>query len=336
MACSASAPPRCWRRCASGTSDASGSRTWCRCSATGPAGSRWRCWCSSAPARRPGRPRSRPCRWPASWASARCSPPSPTATGASRVMLVADVARAGALRRHAPPDPGRRAARAGVPRRPRHPAVRGGSLRGPARPRPRGPLRRGARARRGVGAVVARHRLRARWACCSTVVDAEVALAINSSSFLVSAMLLLGLRHTAAAEPAGVPSTVGQSLGDGAASLFRDRLVRRALVIVAVTGALGTVGEALVVPYAVEVGLPDGALGLLAAAVPVGTLIAHRGDRQRHPRPPSPAPQRRLVRRRHRGRGRAAVLARGERRPRVRRLRRSPAACSPCRSPPTP
>ena len=56
VACSADAPPRCWRRCASGTSGASGSRTWCRCSATGRAGSRWPCSCSSAPARRRGRP----------------------------------------------------------------------------------------------------------------------------------------------------------------------------------------------------------------------------------------------------------------------------------------
>ena len=107
-----------------------------------------------------------------------------------------------------------------------------------------------------------------------TVVQPEVALALNSMSFLVSAMLLLGLRHTPAAEPAGVPSTVGQSLGDGAASLFTDPLVRRALVIVAVTGALGTVDEALVVPYAAEVGMPEGAIGLLAAAIPVGTLLA--------------------------------------------------------------
>lgn len=107
-----------------------------------------------------------------------------------------------------------------------------------------------------------------------TVVEPTVALAINSLTFLVSAALLLDLRHTAAAEPAGVPATVGQSLGDGAASLFTDPLVRRALVIVAVTGALGTVDEALVVPYADEVGMPAGALGLLAAAIPVGTLIA--------------------------------------------------------------
>ena len=102
-----------------------------------------------------------------------------------------------ALRRHAPPDPGRRAARAGVPRRARHPAVRGGPLRGPPRPRARGPLRRGARPGRHLGAVVAGHRLRARRRCCSPWSTPEVALAINAVSFLVSAMLLLGLRHTA-------------------------------------------------------------------------------------------------------------------------------------------
>jgi MFS family permease len=107
-----------------------------------------------------------------------------------------------------------------------------------------------------------------------TIVEPEAALAINAFSFLVSAVLLLELRHTSAAEPASMPASVGRSLGDGAAALFRDRIVRRALVIVAVTGALGTVDEALVVPYAVEVGLPDGALGLLAATVPVGTLVA--------------------------------------------------------------
>ena len=107
-----------------------------------------------------------------------------------------------------------------------------------------------------------------------SVVDPEVALAVNASTFIVSAILLMELRHTPAAEPAAAPASVGQSLGDGFAAIFRDRLVRRALAIVAVTGALGTVGEALVVPYGVEVGMPDGTLGLLAAAVPVGTLLA--------------------------------------------------------------
>ena len=106
-----------------------------------------------------------------------------------------------------------------------------------------------------------------------TLVAPTTALAINATSFLVSAALLLELRHTPAAEPAGVPASIGRSLGDGAAAIFRDRMVRRAMSLVAVTGALGTVGEALVVPYGVEVGVPEGTIGLLAAAVPVGTLI---------------------------------------------------------------
>ncbi len=50
-------------------------------------------------------------------------------------------------------------------------------------------------------------------------------------------------------------------------------MVRRALIIIVLTGTLGTVDEALVVPYADHVGLPDGYLGLLAAAIPLGTLI---------------------------------------------------------------
>jgi MFS family permease len=107
-----------------------------------------------------------------------------------------------------------------------------------------------------------------------SIVEPEVALAINALSFLVSAALLLELRHTPAAEPASYRFSVGASLGAGWSSIFRDRLVRRALAIVAVLGALGTVGEALVVPYGADVGLSKGTVGLLAATIPVGTLVA--------------------------------------------------------------
>lgn len=99
------------------------------------------------------------------------------------------------------------------------------------------------------------------------------ALAINAASFVVSAVLILTLRGTAAATPADTPRSVGGSLRAGAANLFGDRMVRRALAIIAIAGALGTVDEALVVPYADFIGMPRGLLGLLAAAVPVGTLI---------------------------------------------------------------
>ncbi|MGH9084894.1 MAG: MFS transporter [Acidimicrobiales bacterium] len=105
------------------------------------------------------------------------------------------------------------------------------------------------------------------------LVGARGALAINALSFLVSGVFILGLRHTAAAAPASTVRTVRGSLREGAANLFGDRMVRRALVIIAMTGALGTVDEALVVPYAAVVGISNGFLGLLAAAVPIGTLI---------------------------------------------------------------
>ena len=107
-----------------------------------------------------------------------------------------------------------------------------------------------------------------------TVVSPSTAIALNACTFLVSAVMLLGLRHTAAAQPAEGRTSITRSLGDGASILIGDRMVRRALVIVSVTGLLGTVDEALVVPYADGIGLGDGVLGLLAAAVPIGTLVA--------------------------------------------------------------
>lgn len=105
------------------------------------------------------------------------------------------------------------------------------------------------------------------------LVGARGALAINAASFLVSAALILRLRHTAAAVPAGEYTSVGGSLHDGMANLFGDRMVRRAMVLIATTGALGTVAEALVVPYARDVGFSDGLVGALAASVALGTIL---------------------------------------------------------------
>ena len=105
------------------------------------------------------------------------------------------------------------------------------------------------------------------------LIGARGAVAVNACSFLVSAALLLRLRTTAAAAPAENIATVGRSLRDAASDLVGDRMVRRALVLVAVTGGLGTVDEALVVPYADHVGIPIGLVGLLAATIPIGTLI---------------------------------------------------------------
>ncbi|MGQ0830824.1 MAG: MFS transporter, partial [Microthrixaceae bacterium] len=75
------------------------------------------------------------------------------------------------------------------------------------------------------------------------LVGARGALAINSLSFLVSAVLIVRLRDTAAAAPAGVETSVRGSLRAGGTNLFGDRMVRRAVALIAITGALGTVDE---------------------------------------------------------------------------------------------
>ena len=211
-----------------------------------------------------------------------------------------------AVRRHAAVDAGGSAARAGLPRRPGHPAVRGGPLCGHARPRAGGALHRRAGAGRHLRAVVARDRLRPRRCSCSPSSTPRSALAINALSFLVSGRRCSpGLRDTPAAHPAAVPHTVGGSLRDGAAALFRDRMVRRALAIVAVTGALGTVGEALVVPYASDIGLRRRHARAAGRRRPGRHAPRHRRHRQRHARPPHAAAQRGAVRHRHGRRGRA-------------------------------
>jgi len=104
-------------------------------------------------------------------------------------------------------------------------------------------------------------------------VGANTALAINAASFLLSALIVLQLRGTPAAAPAAEGAGIGGSLRDGYRNLVDDRMVRRALVLITITGALGTVDEALVVPYAREVGIPNGMLGVLQAAVPIGTIL---------------------------------------------------------------
>ena len=149
--------------------------------------------------------------------------------------------------------------------------------------------RRRARAVRHLRAVLSGVRVRAGGGLLLTVVEPETALAINAMSFLVSAFLLLDLRHSAAARPASTLSTVSRSLSDGAASLFGDPMVRRALGSSSITGALGTVDEALVVPYADLIGLPDGLLGLLAAVDP-GRHAGGHGDHRRRPARPPLAP----------------------------------------------
>lgn len=105
------------------------------------------------------------------------------------------------------------------------------------------------------------------------LVGARGALAVNAVSFLVSGLLVFSLRHSAAAAPSLADGSIGGSLRAGASNLFGDRMTRRAMGLISITGALGTVAEALVVPYARDMGVSRGMVGVLAASVAVGTIV---------------------------------------------------------------
>ena len=100
----------------------------------------------------------------------------------------------------------------------------------------------------------------------------KTALLINACSFIASALLLrrMSVGSTSAAAD-GEPTRVR----DGWRVVTGDPFVRRFLLTYGVIGASAIVGEALVVPYAVdELGGGPGQAGLLAAAIPCGAILA--------------------------------------------------------------
>ncbi len=328
----------CCRRWPSATSGGSGSPTSSPCWATGPAASPSPCWCSTARVRRRGRPRSPPSPWLGFVGIGQV-----LATLADRYGRVSGDAGGrrgpgGAVLRHAPAAAMSggcwcwRSSPAWPPRRSRRPARR----RCPTSCRRTATASALALAGISVQSSLVR-RATPSAVLLLTVVDPEAAIAINACTFLVSARRCCSACGTRRpAQPAEHRSTVSRSLGDGAAALFGDRMVRRALAIVAVTGALGTVGRGAGGALCQARRARRRLLGLLAAAVPVGTLVGTAVHGRRGQGPPHPAAQRGVVRGDH-GRRRGALCSGS-------RLRRSmpswpspsPAACSRCPSPPTP
>jgi MFS family permease len=105
------------------------------------------------------------------------------------------------------------------------------------------------------------------------VVGAKTALLVNAASFAASAILLMMLRSGRFAHGA---TSVRASLKAAFRVIFGDPYLRRASAIATICSSCAIVGEALVVVYARE-NLPEignGAIGVLAAAVPAGTILA--------------------------------------------------------------
>ncbi|MGH2727732.1 MAG: MFS transporter, partial [Actinomycetota bacterium] len=105
------------------------------------------------------------------------------------------------------------------------------------------------------------------------IVGAETSLAINAATFVASAALLGLLSAGRFGRPV---RSVGASLKAAGRTIMGDPYLRRAAVMATVGMSCAIVGEALVVVYAKE-NLRvsgNGAIGVLAATVPLGTILA--------------------------------------------------------------
>ena len=101
------------------------------------------------------------------------------------------------------------------------------------------------------------------------LISARGALVVNSLSFVASAIILSRLR--VGRRPAASGNRIG--LRSGAHALWSDVMIRRAVVLFALTSGCAIIPESQVVAYALRhLGTGDSGTGLLAAAVPLGTI----------------------------------------------------------------
>jgi len=101
---------------------------------------------------------------------------------------------------------------------------------------------------------------------------ARMALGVNAVTFLASAAMIVAIRE---GRVASTTRTIGSSLRTAMSTLLADPFLRRAAILTTVGSASAIVGEALVAVHVKEVlHSGSGSIGVLAAMVPVGTIIA--------------------------------------------------------------
>ncbi len=106
------------------------------------------------------------------------------------------------------------------------------------------------------------------------VLGVETTLFVNAMSFLVSALMVMGLRGTVASNRAASAPLGWAGVKRGAMVWRDDALCRRALVLFIGANMFMSLPEALVVPFADEIGASGALVGLLAATIAVGAMIA--------------------------------------------------------------
>lgn len=106
------------------------------------------------------------------------------------------------------------------------------------------------------------------------LLGAQAALAANAATFLVSAAMVATIRNTSASERHTESALGWAGVRAGMVVWRTDALCRRALLLFVGVNMLMSLPEALIVPYADEIGSPPGAVGLLAAIIAIGSFIA--------------------------------------------------------------
>jgi MFS family permease len=100
----------------------------------------------------------------------------------------------------------------------------------------------------------------------------SLALTVNAGSFAASALMLLRL-HGGRSKPKQMSISV--NLRSGFAAIFQDPFVRRAVLFSTLVGSLAVMGESLVPVYVKdELGGSGATLGVVAACIPVGAILA--------------------------------------------------------------
>lgn len=108
------------------------------------------------------------------------------------------------------------------------------------------------------------------------LLGARATIAANAATFIVSALLVARLRHGRAAERHETAPIGWAGVAAGTAVWRSDPICRRALVLFVGVNMVMVLPEALVVPYADEIGVSTAGLGVgvLAATIAAGSMIA--------------------------------------------------------------
>lgn len=105
------------------------------------------------------------------------------------------------------------------------------------------------------------------------LVGSRPALAINAATFVLSALIIIRLAGSAASKINSEADHGWAGVAAGTRPWREDAICQRALLLYIGTSMFSVLPEALVVPFADEVDIPAGAVGVIAALIGLGSFV---------------------------------------------------------------